>query len=117
MPRGRITKRAVDALQCPAAKDREFLWDGALSGFGVAAFPSGKKVYVAQYRQAERSRRANLGEHGPLTPEEARTEAKKLLGDVARGLDPIEHRRGRPSSSAISRHRKRVHADPYSLEA
>jgi hypothetical protein len=93
MPRGRITKRAVDALQCPAAKDREFLWDDALSGFGVAAFPSGKKVYVAQYRQAGRSRRANLGEHGPLTPEEARTEAKKLLGDVARGLDPIEHRR------------------------
>jgi integrase len=93
MPRGRITKRAVDALQCPAAKDREFLWDDALAGFGVTAFPSGKKVYVTQYRQAGRSRRANLGEHGPLTPDEARTEAKKLLGDVARGLDPIEHRR------------------------
>ena len=40
MPRGRITKRAVDALQCPAGKDREFLWDDAVAGFGVAVFPS-----------------------------------------------------------------------------
>jgi hypothetical protein len=50
MPRGRISKCSVDALICPAGKDREFLWDDALSGFGVTAFPSGKKVYVAQYR-------------------------------------------------------------------
>jgi hypothetical protein len=80
MPMGRITKRAVDALQCPAGKDREFLWDDALAGFGVAAFPSCKKVYVTQYRQAGRSRRITIGEHGRLTPDEARSEAKKLLG-------------------------------------
>ena len=36
----RITKRAVDALACPAGKDRVFLWDCDLSGFGVAAMPS-----------------------------------------------------------------------------
>ena len=29
MPSGRITKRAVDALQCPAGRDRDFLWDDA----------------------------------------------------------------------------------------
>jgi integrase len=93
MPRGRITKRSVDALVCPANKDREFLWDDALSGFGVAAFPSGKKVYVCQYRQAGRSRRANIGEHGRLTPDEARSEAKKLLGAIEGGSDPIAERR------------------------
>jgi integrase len=92
MPRGRITKRAVDALQCPAGKDREFLWDDAVSGFGVAAFPSGKKVYVAQYRQDGRSRRVAIGEHGRLTPDEARSEAKKLLGAVESGTDPIAQR-------------------------
>ena len=26
MPRGRISKRSVDALVCSAGKDREFLW-------------------------------------------------------------------------------------------
>ena len=94
MPQGRISKRSVDALTCPQGKDREFLWDDALAGFGAGAFPSGKKVYVAQYRQNGRSRRANIGEHGRLTPDEARSEAKKLLGVVETGADPIEARRG-----------------------
>jgi len=89
---GRITKRSVDALACPPGKDREFLWDDAVSGFGVA-FPSGKKVYVAQYRHGGRSRRATIGEHGRLTPDEARSEAKQLLGIVEAGSDPIAERR------------------------
>lgn len=93
MSTNRITKRSVDALECPAGKDRAFLWDEALSGFGVAAFPSGKKVYVAQFRKDGRSRRISLGEHGRLTPDEARSEAKKLLGAVEGGADPIAKRR------------------------
>jgi integrase len=93
MPRGRITKRAVDALTCAPGKDREFLWDETLLGFGVAALPSGKKAYVVQYRQGGRSRRASLGEHGRLTPDEARIAAKKILGSVAHGRDPIAERK------------------------
>jgi integrase len=93
MTTGRITKRSVGALACPSGKDREFLWDDAVSGFGVAAFPSGKKVYVAQYRHGGRSRRATIGEHGRLTPDEARSEAKQLLGIVEAGSDPIAERR------------------------
>ncbi len=89
----RITKNAVEDLRCPAGKDREFKWDRALAGFGVCAFPSGKKVYVAQYRKDGRSRRVAIGEHGRLTPDEARAEAKKLLGAVEKGIDPIAERR------------------------
>lgn len=93
MPRGRITKRAVDALQCPTSRDRDFLWDDALAGFGVAAFPTGRKVYVAQYRKDGRSRRVAIGEHGRLTPDEARSQAKTILGAVEKGADPIAERR------------------------
>ncbi len=93
MAQGRITKRAVDALQCPAGKDRGFLWDDALAGFGVATFPTGRKVYVAQYRQNGRSRRVAIGEHGRLTPDEARSQAKTILGAVETGADPIAERR------------------------
>jgi integrase len=63
-----------------------------MSGVGVAAFPSGKNVYVAQYRHGGRSRRASIGEHGRLTPDEARSEAKQLLGIVEAGSDPIAER-------------------------
>lgn len=81
----RISKRAVDALRCPSGKDRVFLWDEDLSGFGVAVMPSGKKVYVAQYRQNGRSRRMKLGEHGRITPDQARSKAKVVLGSVEDG--------------------------------
>jgi integrase len=93
MPQGRISKRAVDALQCPGGKDRAFLWDDDLAGFGVAAFPTGRKVYVAQYRKDGRSRRVSIGEHGRLTPDEARKQAKVILGAVETGADPIAERR------------------------
>jgi integrase len=89
----RISKRSIDSLFCPQGKDREFLWDDALAGFGVAAFASGKKVYVVQYRKDGRSRRVSLGEHGRLTPDEARSMAKTVLGQVEQGADPVEERR------------------------
>ncbi|MGO9392168.1 tyrosine-type recombinase/integrase [Rhodoblastus sp.] len=93
MPQGRISKRSVDALTCPVGKDREFLWDDALAGFGVGAFPTGKKIYVAQFRKDGRSRRVSLGEHGRLTPDEARSQAKTILGQVEQGADPVDERR------------------------
>lgn len=93
MARDRLSKRTVDRMSCPPDKDRVFLWDDALSGFGVAAFPTGKKVYVVQFRKDGRSRRATVGEHGRLTPEEARSEAKKLLGQVEQGHDPVAARK------------------------
>ncbi len=62
MPKGRISKRSVDALVCPSGKDRVFLWDAALAGFGAAAFPTGKKVYVCQYRQGAARVASPLGD-------------------------------------------------------
>ena len=93
MPSGRISKRTVDALKCATTTDRVFLWDDALAGFGVCAMQSGKKSYVVQFRRNGRSRRVALGDHGRLTPDEARSLAKKLLGSVESGADPIEARR------------------------
>ena len=97
MATGPITKTSVDALECPPRKDREILWDGghreAVRGFGVAAFRNGGKCYIAQYRKDGRSRRARIGEHGRLTPEEARRQAKNVLGAVESGKDPIAERK------------------------
>jgi integrase len=93
MTTGRISKRVVDALACPTGKDREILWDATLAGFGVCAFPSGKKVYVAQFRKDGRSRRVAIGDQGRLTPNEARALALVMLGDVEKGADPAEQRR------------------------
>jgi integrase len=101
LAKNRISKRSVDALKCAPNKDRAFLWDEDLSGFGVVAMPSGTKTYVVQYRQAGRSRRMKLGEHGRLTPDEARSRAKEVLGDVEKGLDPIEERRAKRTEQSF----------------
>ena len=93
MPKGRISKQTVDDLNCANGKDRVFLWDDKLAGFGAAAFASGKKIYVAQFRKDGRSRRVTIGDHGRLTAEQARSQAKVLLGQVEQGADPIEERR------------------------
>lgn len=93
MPQDRISATTVKKLVCPAGKDREFLWDDDIAGFGVCAFPSGKKTYVIQFRKDGLSRRATIGKHGRLTPDQARSEAKKLLGAIETGENPIEKRR------------------------
>jgi len=85
----RITKRSVDAAR-PRDTD-SYLWDYDLSGFGLKVTPAGRKVYLVQYRlggRKGRTRRVTIGNHGVLTPEQARTQAKRLLGEVAAGRDP-----------------------------
>lgn len=86
----KLTKTVVDSLK-PGTPDY-FVWDDLLPGFGVRVRPSGRKTYIAQYRAGGRTRRVKIGHHGPLTVEEARKEAKAILGDVARGEDPQEDR-------------------------
>ena len=81
----KITKRSVEA----AKTGREyFLWDDELRGFGLRIHPSGRKIYLAQFRAGGRIRRVNIGPHGPITPDQARTEAMKHLSDVRLGSDP-----------------------------
>ena len=91
MPTGHIKKRSVDA-RTPETKDT-YLWDVELAGFGLKVTPTGRKVYLVQYRLGGRKgrvRRVTIGVHGRITPEQARVEAKRLLGIVAAGGDPAE---------------------------
>jgi integrase len=93
MATARINKRSVDAALAQT-KDR-YLWDDQLRGFGLKITPTGNKIYLIQYNlhgRNGRTSRVKVGPHGVLTAEQARTEAKKLLGDVAARRDPAESR-------------------------
>ena len=94
MATGKISKRAVDALS-PGDKDT-YLWDSVLSGFGLKVTPTGGKTYLVQYRlggRKGRTRRVKIGKHGPLTPDQARQQAKHILGRVAAGHDVAEEQK------------------------
>ena len=97
----RLTKRIVEAAE---PKDGAyFVWCSDLPGFGVRVFPSGKRIYYADYRPKVGTRkRMSLGAHGKLTTEEARKLALQILGDVLKGEDPAEERATRRKSMTVS---------------
>lgn len=93
MAKGRINKTNVDKLLCPCGKAMDILWDDALRGFGVVVLPSGRKTFIAQWKRHGRSQKAKIGLYGPMTAEQARSQATTLLGEVESGGDPIAERK------------------------
>ncbi|WP_290480560.1 MULTISPECIES: tyrosine-type recombinase/integrase [unclassified Hyphomonas] len=89
----KLTKTVIDKAE-PSDRDF-FLWDKDLKGFGLKVCPSGRKVYVCQYRHGSGrrapTRRMTIGAHGsPWTVESARNEARRLLGAAVQGQDPAK---------------------------
>jgi integrase len=78
MPSCKLTKRAIDALPPPASQD-QIWWDEDLKGFGLKLTPTGRKVFLVQYRPAgdrRNPRKYTIGEYGSVTPHKARIEAQ-----------------------------------------
>lgn len=97
----KLTKSVVDLAELRAAP--YFIWCSQLAGFGVRVFPSGRKVYYADYRsRAGVRRRMSLGAHGKITADEARKLAVVTLGDALKGEDPAEERATRRSSITMA---------------
>jgi DNA-binding MarR family transcriptional regulator len=87
--KGRISRTSVRALEA-GTRDR-FLWDTELSGFGLKVTPSGKRVYIYQYRaggRAEPTRRVTLGsDEDGLTASAARGRAAEIAQTLKNGRD------------------------------
>ncbi|MBF0295439.1 MAG: tyrosine-type recombinase/integrase [Magnetococcales bacterium] len=89
--KGKISKRTVEGI--PPGERDEYLWDSDLEGFGLKVTPTGRRIYLIQYRFNGRTRRISIGTHGsPWTPEQARKEATRLLTTVVEGQDPFEQK-------------------------
>jgi hypothetical protein len=75
----RITKATVGKLVCPSGQKEAFHWDEEVSGLGLRVYPSGRKVWVLQYRDAGgRTRRHPIGQASVIDPAAAR----KFAGDL-----------------------------------
>ena len=95
----KLTKRYVDSIPKPVQET--ILWDDYLAGFRMRVYPTGRKVFVVQYKLHGRTRRKTLGKHGVVTADEARKDAKLAQADVARGSDPAAARKARLRSPSI----------------
>ncbi len=96
----KLGKRLVDAT---AAAEREiFLFDDELEGFGLRVYPSGRKVYVYQWKRLGKTHRLTLGRHGVITCEQARRLALQAAGAVAHGADPAAERDRRKAEPTVA---------------
>lgn len=85
----RFTKSTLPRLICPHGRAEAFHWDAALPGFGVRAYSSGRRQWIAQYRDgAGRTRRMTVGDVKTVDLDDARGAARKLLSKVELGADP-----------------------------
>jgi integrase len=89
--RRRLTPAFVKTATAETVAERTVYWDTAPVGFGLMVTAAGHKSFVVQYRAGHRSRRMTL--KGGLSLDQARKEATKIVGDVAKGGDPLGERR------------------------
>jgi integrase len=82
----------------------DIVWDGAIVGFGARRQKSDAVSYVLIYRTHEgRQRWHTIGRHGsPWTPDMARNEARRLLGEVAGGSDPAADKRAKRKAKTVT---------------
>ena len=101
----KISKRTVDAVEISTTDT--FIWDTELKGFGLKVTSAGGKIYLVQYRMGgrdTRSQRFTIGRHGTIgsdgqtiTADRARSEAERILGKIANGIDPAREKKNRIS--------------------
>lgn len=93
----KLSIRRIDAEVSKARHEgRETrLWDDDPKGLGLRIKPSGTATFFIQYRSPVTFKkvRHTLEQYGKITLEQARKQAKSLLGDVAGGADPNKLRK------------------------
>ncbi len=82
----------------------ETIWDAAVPSFGARRQKGPAIAYVLKFRTTEgRQRWHTIGRHGaPWTPEMAREEARRLLGEVVRGVDPSSDKTAKRTATTVA---------------
>lgn len=98
--KARIGLREVRSLG-----EGELVWDTVVPGFAARRQTGSAVTYVLKYRTTvgRRQRWYTIGRHGaPWTPDTARVQAQRLLGEVAQGNDPAADKKGRRSAISVA---------------
>jgi integrase len=81
----KLTKSGIDKLELT---DRPYeVADTDISGLLLRVQPTGHKTWYLRYRLPAGRRRIAIGQYPGLSPDGARTVSKRLIGEVAAGID------------------------------
>jgi len=98
MPHIRISNSHVGKIVPPTRKPdgkpvHDFYRDDQLQGFGLRVTSNGAMSYFVEKRINGKNKRVTLGLHGQITPEQARKQAQRWLGDMTGGINPLTEKR------------------------
>jgi integrase len=99
-----VTRQRVGLREVRNLQPNQIVWDTGVPGFGARRQRSDAVSYVLFYRNREgRQRWFTIGRHGgPWTPDTAREEAKRLLGEVAHKADPAAEKRSKRNAKTVA---------------
>lgn len=99
-----MAERRIGLRDVKALKPNGEIWDSAVTGYGARRRTGTAITFMLRYRNAEgRQRRYIIGRLGsPWTPETARAEAQRLLGEVAAGGDPAADKQARRKAETVA---------------
>src|SRR5438067_851839 len=105
-------RRRIGLREIRALKPGEQVWDITVPGFH-ARRQKDTVAYVLFYRTPEgRQRWHTIGRHGaPWTPETARDEAQRLLGEKVKGADPAAEKQAKRKAATMAELCDRYWAD------
>lgn len=111
----KLTKKIVEDTQ---PTDKEFcIWDSELPGFGIRVQPTGRKIYIARYRNsANTQRKTTIARCCDVTADKARELARKVFAAVAEGKDPAAEKHAMKTAPTVDELRiryMREHAAPF----
>ena len=100
MAKEKITKELVKRVvkRVKETKQAEYIWDTELVGFGFRASPSGQVSWLVQKRYGGReisAKRVVIGRCPPWEVEKARAEAGSVIGEIYKGIDPLNKKQTR----------------------
>ncbi|KAA1054690.1 tyrosine-type recombinase/integrase [Azospirillum argentinense] len=102
--RAKLTAELVKQTPLPTS-GQIIVWDTDVKGFGLR-LTTGTKAFICNYRVKGRERRVTIGNATVWKVADARDEAKRLLQDVDKGVDPVAAREAEEASREQERQRE-----------
>jgi hypothetical protein len=96
----KLTAKLIEQQPKPAHRKQAILRDSEVKGFGVRLTPT-TISFVCEPRVNGRTKRVKISGYPELTPEEARKQARIVLGKMASGKNPGRPRTGIPTLSEV----------------
>jgi integrase len=98
-----MSEKRIGLRDIQKLREGETVWDGVVGGFGARRQKGAAVSYILKYRTKDgRQRWFTIGRHGsPWTPDRAREEARRLLGEVIDKADPATEKSSKRKAATV----------------